>query len=127
MAYYFAKSIDVPFDQAIEKVTDALKSHGFGVLTKIDVRTTLKEKIGAEFRPYLILGACNPNLAYQALQAEDKIGTMLPCNVIVQQVDGKVEVAAIDPVASMQAIQNRSLGLIANDVRERLKSVIETL
>jgi len=127
MAYYFAKSIDVPFDQAIEKVTDALKSHGFGVLTKIDVRTTLKEKIGAEFRPYLILGACNPNLAYQALQTEDKIGTMLPCNVIVQQVDGKVEVAAIDPVASMQAIQNKSLGPIANDVRERLKAVIETL
>ena len=113
MAYYFAKTLDAPFDEAVEKAVAALKQHGFGVLTRIDVKNTLKEKIGAEFRPYVILGACNPHMAHQALKAEDKIGTMLPCNVIVQEQGGKSEVAAVDPVASMQAIENPALAAIA--------------
>ena len=127
MAYYFAKTLDVSFDEAIERTVDALKQHGFGVLTRIDVKNTLKEKIGAEFRPYVILGACNPHMAHQALQAEDKIGTMLPCNVIVQEQSGKSEVAAVDPVASMQAIENSSLAWIATKVREELKAAIQSL
>jgi len=127
MTYYFSKHLDLPFDQAVEKATAALKSHGFGVLTTIDVQSTLKEKIGAEFHPYVILGACNPKMAHQALQAEDKIGTMLPCNVIVQARDGKTEVAAIDPVASMQAVDNRALAAVAGQVREQLKAAIESL
>ena len=127
MAYFFAKMLETPFDQAVERTVAALKEHGFGVLTRIDVRSTLKEKIGAEFRPYVILGACNPRMAYQALQAEDKIGTMLPCNVIVQEQDGKSEVAAVDPVASMQAIENPALAEIATKVREELKAAIQSL
>lgn len=127
MTYYFSKHLDLPFDQAVEKATAALKSHGFGVLTTIDVQSTLKEKIGAEFHPYVILGACNPKMAHQALQADDKIGTMLPCNVIVQARDGKTEVAAIDPVASMQAVDNRALAAVAGQVREQLKAAIESL
>ena len=127
MAYYFSKTLDAPFDEAVEKTTAALKRHGFGVLTRIDVKNTLKEKIGAEFRPYVILGACNPHMAHQALQAEDKIGTMLPCNVIVQAVDGKSEVAAVDPVASMQAIENPALAAIATKVRDELKAAVQSL
>ena len=127
MAYYFSKTLDAPFDEAVEKTTAALKQHGFGVLTRIDVKNTLKEKIGAEFRPYVILGACNPHMAHQALQAEDKIGTMLPCNVIVQAVDGKSEVAAVDPVASMQAIENAALAAIATKVRDELKAAVQSL
>ena len=127
MTYYFAKSIDAPFDEAVEKTVAALKQHGFGVLTRIDVKNTLKEKIGAEFRPYVILGACNPHMAHKALQAEDKIGTMLPCNVIVQQHGGKSEVAAVDPVASMQAIENPALAAIATKVREELKAAVQSL
>ena len=127
MSYYFAKSLDMPFDRAVEKTVAALKAHGFGVLTKIDVQATMKEKIGADFRPYVILGACNPQMAHKALEAEDKIGTMLPCNVIVQERDGKSEVAAVDPVASMQAIANPALGTIATEVRQRLKAAVETL
>ena len=127
MAYYFAKTLDTPFQQAVDKVVAALKDHGFGVLTRIDVQCTLKEKIGADFRPYVILGACNPRMAHQALQAEDKIGTMLPCNVIVQQVGSKTEVAAIDPVASMQAVQNEKLAAVADKVREELKAVVQSL
>ncbi|MGE0279457.1 MAG: DUF302 domain-containing protein [Rhizobiaceae bacterium] len=127
MSYYFSKEIEVPFDQAVEKTVAALKSHGFGVLTKINVQATLKEKIGAEFRPYVILGACNPQMAHQALQAEDKIGTMLPCNVIVQEINGRSEVAAVDPVASMQAIENDRLGAIASKVRNELKAAIQSL
>ena len=127
MSYYFSKTIDVPFDQAIEKTVAALKDHGFGVLTRIDVQATLKEKIGAQFRPYTILGACNPRMAHQALQAEDKIGTMLPCNVVVQEIDGKSEVAAVDPVASMQAIDNSALEAIAKKVREELKAAVQSL
>ena len=127
MTYYFAKTLDMHLDQAVDRTVAALKSRGFGVLTKIDVKATLKEKIGADFRPYVILGACNPKMAHQALQAEDKIGTMLPCNVIVQEVDGKSEVAAVDPVASMQAIKNDSLAAIATKVREELRAVVESI
>jgi uncharacterized protein (DUF302 family) len=127
MTYYFAKTLDVPFDEAVERTIVALKQHGFGVLTRIDVKNTLTEKIGVEFRPYMILGACNPQMAHQALQAEDKIGTMLPCNVIVQERGGKSEVAAVDPVASMQAIENPALATIAAKVREELKAVVQSL
>jgi uncharacterized protein (DUF302 family) len=127
MTYYFSKTLDAPFDEAVERTIAALKRHGFGVLTRIDVKNTLKEKIGAEFRPYVILGACNPQMAHQALQAEDKIGTMLPCNVIVQELGGKSEVAAVDPVASMQAIENPALATIATKVREELKAVVQSL
>jgi uncharacterized protein (DUF302 family) len=127
MAYYFSKTMDVPFAQAIDKTTAALKEHGFGVLTRIDVQSTLKEKIGADFHPYVILGACNPKMAHEALQVEDKIGTMLPCNVIVHSVNGRTEVAAVDPVASMQAIQNDRLASIATRVREELKAAVESL
>lgn len=127
MSYYFAKSLPLPFEEAVDKTLAALKERGFGVLTRIDVRSTLKEKIGAEFRPYVILGACNPRMAHQALEAEDKIGTMLPCNVIVQEKNGKSEVAAVDPVASMQAINNAALGAVAAKVREELKAAIDSL
>lgn len=127
MSYYFSKSLDIPFSQAVEKTIAALKSHGFGVLTTIDVQATLKEKIGAQFHPYVILGACNPKMAHQALQVEDKIGTMLPCNVVVQRRDGKTEVAAVDPVASMQAVHSDALASVANQVREQLESVIKDL
>src|SRR4030043_2473002 len=107
MSYYFSKILNVSFDEAILKVTDELKKEGFGILTDIDVKEALKKKLNVDFKKYRILGACNPPFAYQALQAEDKIGTMLPCNVIVQELaDGKTEVAAVDPLASMQAIEN---------------------
>lgn len=128
MTYYFSKRVDTPFDETILHVTEALKAEGFGVLTEIDVAATLKKKIGVDIRPYRILGACNPEFAHQALLAEDKIGTMLPCNVVVQQLaDGGVEVAAVDPVASMQAIENPSLGAIATQVRGRLARVVAGL
>ncbi len=128
MSYHFSKTVSVPFDEAIEQVTEALKENGFGVLTTIDVKTTLKNKIDVDFRPYTILGACNPKFAYQALQSEDKIGAMLPCNVVVQQTDdGRVEVSAVDPVASMQAIENPALGSIAKQVQGLLKATIENL
>ena len=127
MSYYFAKKIDAPFSEAVDRAVAALKARGFGVLTKIDVQSTMKEKIGADFRPYVILGACNPKMAHEALKAEDKIGTMLPCNVVVQEVDGGTEVAAVDPVASMQAIQNASLASIAEKVRGELKAVVEAI
>lgn len=128
MDYYFAKTVDLPFDAAVAKVTDALKARGFGVLTTIDVKETLKKKLDVDFRRYTILGACNPPFAHKALQAEDKIGTMLPCNVIVQEIrPGSVEVAAIDPVASMQAVKNPSLAEIAGTVRRLLKETVEGL
>ncbi|WP_447953509.1 DUF302 domain-containing protein [Sphingopyxis chilensis] len=116
------------FAEASARVEAALKQEGFGVISRIDIRETLKAKIGVDFRPYLILGACNPNLAHEALQLEDKIGTMLPCNLVVQQLSpGVIEVAAIDPVASMQAIANPALQQAAQEVRRRLASVIESL
>ena len=128
MSYHFSKRLDVPFDQAVARVIDALKREGFGVLTDIDVRATLKSKLGENFRPYRILGACNPQLAYRALQLEDKIGTMLPCNVIVQEYQGgSVEVSAVDPVASMQAIDNPGLAEMAKEVQARLRRVVEDL
>jgi uncharacterized protein (DUF302 family) len=114
------------FEETIDKVTEELKKEGFGVLTEIDVKAALKKKIDVDFRKYRILGACNPSYAYKALLAEDKIGTMLPCNVIVQEKeDGRVEVAAIDPIASMQAVENESLGGIAVEIQSKLKKVIE--
>jgi uncharacterized protein (DUF302 family) len=128
MPYYFSKIVEMAFDEAIEKVTEELKKEGFGVLTEIDVTAALKKKINVDFRKYRILGACNPSYAHKALLAEDKIGTMLPCNVVVQEKeDGSIEVAAIDPVASMQAIQNESLGDIATTVQSKLKQVIENI
>ncbi len=127
MKYYFSKTITLSFDDAIEKVMAELKKEGFGILTDIDVKQTLKKKLDVDFKKYRILGACNPPFAYKALQAEDKIGTMLPCNVIVQEIEGgRVEVAAIDPVASMQAVANPSLKEVAEQVRGKLKKVIES-
>lgn len=128
MAYYFNKIVDLSFDDAIAKVTEELKKEGFGVLTEIDVKEALKKKLNVDFRKYRILGACNPQYAYKALLAEDKIGTMLPCNVIVQEKeDGSIEIAAIDPVASMQAIKNEFLGEIASNVQSKLRKVIEAV
>jgi len=128
MKYYFSKTLNVSFDEAIPKVIEELKKGGFGIITEIDVKETLKKKLNIDFRKYRILGACNPQYAYQALLKEDKIGTMLPCNVIVQELaDGKVEVAAIDPIASMLAIENPELGSIAVEVQAKLKKVVESL
>lgn len=128
MAYYFSKKLDAGFEEAIAKVTAALKAHGFGIITEIDMKATFKNKLDADFRPYRILGACNPHFAYQALQSEDKIGAMLPCNVIVQQLDdGSVEVAAVDPIASMSAVENEHLGNIAHNVQARMREVVESL
>jgi len=128
MAYYFNKTVDRDFDETIARVTEALQKEGFGILSDIDVRAALKKKLDVDFRKYRILGACNPSFAYKALQAEDKIGTMLPCNVVVQELDdGRVEVAAIDPVASMQAVLNDDLQGIADKVQKMLKKVIDNL
>ena len=129
MKYYYSKQLkNVSFDEAVEKVTEALKHEGFGVLTEIDVQATLKNKLDVDFRPYKILGACNPPYAHKALSVEDKIGIMLPCNVIVQETsDGTIEVAAVDPVASMSAIENPELMEIAVEIQQKLKTVIEKL
>lgn len=128
MSYYFSKILNLSFDEAIARVTEELKKEGFGILTEIDVRDALKNKLDVDFRRYTILGACNPPFAYKALQAEDKIGTMLPCNVIVQESSqGTVEASAIDPVASMQAVDNPSLRPVAEQVRAKLKKVIDSL
>ena len=128
MSYYFSKVLNASFDEAIAKTTAALKAQGFGIITEIDVSDTLKSKLGVDFRPYRILGACNPAMGHEALQIEDKIGTMLPCNVVVQEVSrGRCEIAAIDPVASMQAVPNERLKTTASSVREKLRSVIEAL
>jgi uncharacterized protein (DUF302 family) len=128
MSYYIATKVAAGFDETISRVEEALKAEGFGVLTRIDVKETLKAKIGADFRPYTILGACNPSLAHEALQLEDKVGTMLPCNVVVQSWgENESEVAAIDPVASMQAIDNPRLKQAAAEVRNKLARVIGAL
>jgi uncharacterized protein (DUF302 family) len=128
MSYYFSKKIEGSFDKVLERVISSLKSEGFGVLTEIDVKETLKKKLDLDFRNYRILGACNPPFAYKALQAEDKIGTMLPCNVIVQEIsEGEVEVAAVDPVASMKAVENQALLEIAKQVQEKLEKVVLSL
>lgn len=126
-AYYFSTTLNTSFDEAIEKVTAALKEEGFGVLTEIDVKETLKKKLDVDFRPYRILGACNPPFAHKALTAEDKIGTMLPCNVIVQELPDGIEIAAVDPKASMMGVDNPALGEVAEEVQQRLKRVIENL
>ncbi|MCB1485816.1 MAG: DUF302 domain-containing protein [Hyphomicrobiaceae bacterium] len=128
MSYYFNKIVPGSFDGTIERVTEELSREGFGIITQIDLATTFKNKIGVDFRPYRILGACNPKLAHEALALEDKVGTMLPCNVIVQELaPGKVEVAAIDPVSSMAAIDNPELLEKATLIRDKLKGVIERL
>lgn len=127
MSYYFSKKLQLSFTDAITRVTEGLQREGFGILTEIDVQATLKKKLDVDFRPYKILGACNPSIAYQALQEEEMIGTMLPCSVIVQDKGDGVEVAAIDPIASMQAIENPRLSGIAHQVQAKLKAVIEAL
>lgn len=128
MNHYFSTTIDMPFTAAIGHVTDKLASKGFGVLTSIDVQAVMKAKLGADFRPYVILGACNPHFAWRALQADDKVGTMLPCNVIVTEIrPGKVEVAAVDPGVSMGTIDNRELAQAASDVRRLLDEVVREL
>jgi uncharacterized protein (DUF302 family) len=128
MKYYFEKTVKVSFEEAIERVTEELKKEGFGVLTEIDVADTMKKKLDVDFRKYKILGACNPTFAHKALQAEDKIGAMLPCNVVVQYVsENQTEVAAVDPVASMQSIQNEQLTGIAGEIRSKLEKVIQSL
>lgn len=128
MSYTFSKTVALGFDDAIAATKEALRHHGFGVLTEIDVQSTLKKKLGVDFRPYRILGACNPEMAFQALQAEDTVGTMLPCNVVVQQHEnGHVEISAVDPVASMQAIDNPALAVIAAQVRDMLHQVFEKI
>lgn len=128
MTYYISATLPASFAEAIERTEAALQEEGFGVISRIDIQATLKAKIGADFRPYTILGACNPKLAHEALMIEDKVGLMLPCNVVVQELpDGKVEVAAIDPVASMQAIDNPELARAAGEVRSKLAKAIEKL
>ena len=128
MKYYINKTITAKFDKAVELVTEALKKEGFGVLSVIDIQEKLKEKLDVDFRKYKILGACNPPNAYKALQQEDKIGTMLPCNVILQEVgENQVEVAAVDPVASMMAVENKQLTAIAGEIKEKLERVMASL
>ena len=128
MKYYFSKLLSIPFDDAVTGVTEELKKEGFGILTEIDVKKTLKKKLDIDFKKYIILGACNPLFAHRALQIEDKIGTMLPCNVVVQEVENdEVEVVAVDPMASMQAIENPGLREIAEQIQAKLRSVIDNL
>jgi uncharacterized protein (DUF302 family) len=125
MQYYFSKLLDMNFDEAVVHVTKALAAKGFGVLTTIDVRATMKNRLGVSYQPYTILGACNPHFAWRALQAENKIGTMLPCNVIVTETKpGQVEVAAVDPIASMASIENPALAGVASEVRSLLQEVV---
>ncbi len=128
MSYYIGKILPIAFDEAVTRTVDALKKEGFGVLTEIDVRETLQKKIGVDFPRYRILGACNPAMAYEALKLENKVGTMLPCNVVVRDTgNGQTEVAAVDPVASMQAIDNPDLKRAAEQVRAKLERVIAAL
>lgn len=129
MDYYFSKTLtDTTFDDAIERAVQALKKEDFGILTEIDIKTTLKKKLDVDFPNYRILGACNPPFAYKALQAEDKIGTMLPCNVIVRETkNGGIEVAAVDPMASMMGVENEALAGIAEEVRDKLRRAVENM
>lgn len=128
MSYYISKTINGNFDEVVTRTETELQHEGFGVLSEIDIHDKLKEKLNIDFRKYKILGACNPPFAYEALQKEDKIGVMLPCNVIVQELNtNKIEVAAVDPVASMMAIENPDLAEIANEIKEKLKRVIHSL
>ncbi len=126
--YHYTTTVRMPFEKARAETIKALQRHGFGVLTEIDVESTLKKKLGASFRPYHILGACNPEMAFKALQVEDKIGTMLPCNAVLQQKEGgAVEISAVDPVASMQAIDNPALAATAEQVRDKLREVVDEI
>ena len=129
MDYYINKTLkNISFEEGIEKITETLKKEGFGILTEIDLKNTLKKKLDVDFYNYKILGACNPGFAYKALQAEDKIGTMLPCNVIVQErTPGEIEISAVDPMASMQAIENKALGNLAKEVKIKLENCIKAL
>ena len=128
MEYYFSKLLNTSFEEAIILTTEALKEEGFGVISEIRMHEKLKEKLNVDFKRYTILGACNPPFALQALQAEDKIGTMLPCNVLViEQGQNKIEIAAVNPIASMQAITNIALGDVAQQVTVKLKKVIDNL
>ncbi|GET25721.1 DUF302 domain-containing protein [Prolixibacter sp. NT017] len=128
MKYYIDKKLNGSFDEVIGQVTEALQKEGFGVLTEIDIQQKLKEKVDIDFRKYKILGACNPPYAYQALESEDKIGTMLPCNVVVQELEsGEIEVAAVNPVASMQAVENDDLFCISTEILRKLERVIASL
>lgn len=128
MKYYFNKTINASFEEVIIKVTKGLNNEGFGILTEIDVKETLKTKLDIDFKKYRILGACNPPYAHKALLAEDKIGTMLPCNIIVQEINpGIIEVAAINPMASMMAVENKQLMEIADEITAKLKNIIEKL
>lgn len=128
MDYHISKTLAGDFDDVVDRATEALAAEGFGVLTQIDVRATLKKKLDVDFRPYLILGACNPGYAHQALLAEDKVGTMLPCNVVVQEHDGgEIEVSAVDPIASMASIDNPALGEMASEVQAKLRKVIAAI
>jgi uncharacterized protein (DUF302 family) len=128
MSYYLGRMLSLSFDAAVARTMDALKEEGFGVISDIDIKETLKKKIGVDYPSYRILGACNPALAYEALKLENKVGTMLPCNVVVRDAgNGQTEVAAIDPVASMQAIDNRELKRAAEQVRAKLEKVVAQL
>ena len=128
MSYYFNKVTDLSYEDAIARTTEALKNEGFGVLTQIDVKTTLKNKIDVDFPKYMILGACNPGFAHKALLSEEHIGAMLPCNVVVRvNKEGQTEVFAVDPIASMSAVDNPDLGSIAQEVQKKLKSVIDSI
>lgn len=128
MKYYFEKTLNCSFEEAVKRVTEELKKEGFGVLSEINIHEKLKEKLGVDFRKYRILGACNPAFAYKALQEEDKIGTMLPCNVIVQQIsENQTEIAAVDPMASMQSVENEKLAGVANEIQQKLKHVIHNV
>lgn len=128
MSYYISKNLNLSFEDSERKVIEALKEEGFGIVSEINIDEKIKEKLGVDFRRYKILGACNPPIALKALKLEDKIGTMLPCNIILQEIDsGGTEISAVDPIASMQAIQNEKLGDIANEVKQKLERVMKSL
>ncbi len=128
MAYYFNTTITGDFESVKKRVIAALEKEGFGILTEIDVQATFKKKLDVDFRKYQILGACSPSFAHKALKAEDKVGTMLPCNVILQELDnGQIEVATVDPKASMQAIENKELANIASEISNKLQKVVAAL
>jgi uncharacterized protein (DUF302 family) len=128
MEYYFTRTLNVSFDEAVQLATNALKEEGFGIISEINIHEKLKEKLGVDFKKYRILGACNPGYAYKALSLEEKIGTMLPCNVVViDQGSGTTEITAVNPIASMMAVQNKDLALIATEITEKLKRVIKAL
>lgn len=127
MSYYIAKTVALPFDQALQRAIEALKQEGFGVLTEIDVQATLKKKLGVEFRPYRILGACNPPFAHRALLAERQVGILLPCNVVVQEVEGGTEISTVEPLAAMAPVQNSDLAELAKEVSVKLRRVIDAL